>query len=91
MIYRIRMNASVSSCRCLLQEERRTGKRKVVPFDLVDEEQAYKEGEGNRSLDYWRKVHNEFFTEDYANSGMEFDYNYPLQKKHRGKRNIIRY
>ena len=63
----------------------------MVPFDLVDEEQAYKEGEGNRSLDYWRKVHNEFFTEDYANSGMEFDYNYPLQKKHRGKRNIIRY
>ena len=53
----------------------RTVKTKVVPFDLVDEEQAYKEGEGNRSLDYWRKVHDEFFTEDYANSGMKFDYN----------------
>jgi len=35
----------------------------VVPFDEVDEEHAYLEGEGDRSLEYWREVHQGFFTE----------------------------
>ena len=35
----------------------------VVPFDEVDEEHAYLEGEGDRSLEYWREVHERFFTE----------------------------
>jgi uncharacterized protein YhfF len=36
----------------------------VVPFNEVGEEQAYLEGEGDRSLRYWREVHWEFFTEE---------------------------
>lgn len=36
----------------------------VVPFDEVDEEQAYLEGEGDRSIDYWREVHWKFFSEE---------------------------
>ena len=36
----------------------------VVPFDEVDEEHAYLEGEGDRSLEYWREVHERFFTEN---------------------------
>lgn len=56
---------------CVIQ----TIKTEVIPFNLVGEDQAYKEGEGNRSLEYWRKVHDEFFTEDFVNSGIEFDYN----------------
>ena len=35
----------------------------VVPFDEVDEEHALREGEGDRSLEQWRAVHERFFTE----------------------------
>ena len=35
-----------------------------MPFDEVDEEHAYLEGEGDRSLEYWREVHERFFTEN---------------------------
>lgn len=35
----------------------------VVPFNQVSEAHAYKEGEGNRTLAYWRKVHEEFFAD----------------------------
>lgn len=35
----------------------------VVPFDQVDEEHAYLEGEGDRSLAQWRDVHQRFFAE----------------------------
>ena len=33
----------------------------VVPFKEVTPQFAYLEGEGDRSLEYWRKVHAEFF------------------------------
>jgi uncharacterized protein YhfF len=36
---------------------------RVVPFDEVDEEHAWLEGEGDRSLAHWRDVHERFFTE----------------------------
>lgn len=35
----------------------------VVRFDQVDEEHAYLEGEGDRSLGHWRQVHERFFAE----------------------------
>jgi uncharacterized protein YhfF len=34
----------------------------IEPFNLVDEEQAYAEGEGDRSLAYWREAHWDYFT-----------------------------
>lgn len=34
----------------------------ITTFDQVSAEHAYKEGEGDRSLDYWKKVHFEFWT-----------------------------
>ncbi|WRS30618.1 ASCH domain-containing protein [Actinomycetaceae bacterium MB13-C1-2] len=34
---------------------------KVVPFNEVDETHAYEEGEGDRTLDYWRKVHEHYW------------------------------
>jgi len=43
----------------------------VVPFDQVGEEHAFLEGEGNRSLEYWREVHEQFFT-DVATHGRGF-------------------
>lgn len=36
----------------------------VVPFMQVSAEHAYKEGEGDRSLQYWRTVHTQAFTEE---------------------------
>lgn len=44
----------------------------VKPFDQVGADHAYKEGEGDRSLEYWRAVHQKFFTEDYKSCGIEF-------------------
>ena len=33
----------------------------VIPFNEVTESFAYEEGEGDRSLAYWRKAHQTFF------------------------------
>lgn len=35
----------------------------IVPFNRVSELHAFKEGEGDKSLTYWRKVHKKFFKE----------------------------
>ncbi|MGJ3509636.1 ASCH domain-containing protein [Enemella sp. A6] len=35
---------------------------RIVEFDRVPAEHAHAEGEGDRSLDYWRRVHREFFS-----------------------------
>ena len=35
--------------------------------------QASKEGEGDRSLEYWRTVHRRFFTEELQEPGLPFD------------------
>lgn len=51
----------------------RTTRVYVVPFDQVSAEHAYLEGEGDRSLAYWRGVHEEFFTEEMAAAGLAFD------------------
>lgn len=53
---------------CILQ----TTKVYVTPFSRVSEEQAWKEGEGDRSLRYWREVHREFFTKELEEAGMSF-------------------
>lgn len=43
----------------------------IVPFDQVSEEQAYLEGEGDRSLAYWREAHWRFFGRECAALGRE--------------------
>lgn len=45
----------------------------IKSFDEVDEEFAYKEGEGDKSLAYWRKVHEEFFTNELKTINKEFN------------------
>lgn len=52
----------------------KTTKVFVVPFDEVNEHQAFKEGEGDRSLVYWRIVHEAFFRECMEEAGLVFDY-----------------
>ncbi|WP_035054891.1 ASCH domain-containing protein [Carnobacterium pleistocenium] len=50
----------------------------VVSFLEVSEEHAYKEGEGDRSLHYWREVHNAFFKDSYTRKGLTFHDNIPV-------------
>ncbi len=47
----------------------------VTEFNKVSEEHAFKEGEGDRSLAYWRTVHVNFLTNELASVHMEFDEN----------------
>lgn len=55
-----------------------TTKVYVVPFCEVSREHAYKEGEGDRSLEYWRKVHKVFFSDCLKEVGLIFDENMPV-------------
>lgn len=43
----------------------------VSPFNEVDDEQAYLEGEGDRSLAYWQEVHWTFFGRECMQIGRE--------------------
>ena len=60
---------SADEAKCVIQ----TVKASVVPFAEVSAEQAYKEGEGDRSLTYWREVHEEVFTKELQGIGQTFD------------------
>ena len=51
----------------------RTTKVYIETFDQVSERHAYLEGEGDRSLEYWRRVHEEFFNEELKTIQQEFD------------------
>ena len=50
----------------------RTNRVSVVPFNKVTAEHAFKEGEGDKSLDFWREVHEKFFTECLSEVGLDF-------------------
>ena len=54
---------------CIVQ----TTKVTILPFQDVTEEMADIEGEGDRSLAYWRDVHLEFFQEEAKTIGKTFD------------------
>jgi uncharacterized protein YhfF len=44
----------------------------VKPFDQVDAQFAYDEGEGDRSLAYWRAAHRRFFERYLSTMGLVF-------------------
>lgn len=50
----------------------RTTAVNVVPFCDVSADHAYAEGEGDRTLAYWRKVHEKFFTQELAAAQQPF-------------------
>ncbi len=50
----------------------------VRPYDEVDARFAYAEGEGDRSLEYWREAHWRFFSRTLPNIGKEPTSNMPL-------------
>jgi uncharacterized protein YhfF len=49
----------------------KTTELRVVPFNEVDAEFAFDEGEGDQSLDYWREVHWDYFSRRCAAIGKE--------------------
>lgn len=56
----------------------RTTRVSVVSFLEVSKEHAYKEGEGDRSLRYWREVHKTFFENSYKEKNLTFHENIPV-------------
>ncbi len=50
----------------------------VRPYDEVDAQFAYEEGEGDRSLEYWREAHWRFFSRTLPNIGREPTTDMPL-------------
>ena len=56
---------------CIIQ----TRRVYVTEFDKVSEEHAFQEGEGDRSLEYWRKVHESFLINELASVHRSFDGN----------------
>lgn len=52
---------------CVVQ----TTELRVVPFNEVDAEFAFDEGEGDQSLDHWRAVHWDYFSRRCAALGRE--------------------
>ncbi len=54
---------------CVIQ----TTEIRYLPFDEVDAEFAADEGEGDLSLEYWRRVHWDYFTDEAKQHGFEFD------------------
>jgi len=55
-----------------------TSKVSVVPFNEVSVEHAFKEGEGDRSLQYWRAVHRLVFSQWMRDSGLQFCEDMPV-------------
>jgi uncharacterized protein YhfF len=50
----------------------------VRPYEEVDAEFAYEEGEGDRSLEYWREAHWRFFSRNLPSIGKEPATDMPL-------------
>jgi len=59
---------------CVIRNTRVT----VVPYREITAAHAFREGEGDRSLAHWRRVHEAFFTNDMAASGLTFDESMPV-------------
>ena len=51
----------------------RTEKVFVRSFREVDERHAWKEGEGDRSLSYWRETHERYFRKELEDTDRSFD------------------
>lgn len=56
----------------------RTTRVYTTPFSQVSAEHAYKEGEGDRSLAYWQRIHEDFFRAELEEAGLEFSLDMPV-------------
>ncbi len=60
--------------RCIIQ----TTRIDLMPYEEVTEEFAWTEGEGDRSLAYWREGHRRFFTRELEAIGLAFSPRMPV-------------
>ncbi len=60
--------------RCII----RTSQIDIVPLEDVTEEFAWTEGEGDRSLEYWRNAHWAFFSREMKDIGRIPDWSMPV-------------
>lgn len=68
------LNIILDSCNnavCIIE----TTKVYTCPFNQVSESHAFKEGEGDLSLTYWRKAHMDFFSKELNAYNLNFDEN----------------
>lgn len=56
----------------------KTIKVSIIPFNEITEEHAYIEGEGDRSLAYWRRVHILFYNNQFEKIGLTFNESMPI-------------
>ncbi|MDW7668464.1 MAG: ASCH domain-containing protein [Bacillota bacterium] len=54
---------------CVIKNE----KVSVIPFKDVDKDFAFREGEGDKSLKYWRDVHIDYFTKELKEVDKDFN------------------
>lgn len=54
---------------CVIQ----TTEIRHLPFDEVDAQFAFDEGEGDQTLEYWRKVHWDYFTKEAKEFNLKFN------------------
>ncbi|NJM53433.1 MAG: ASCH domain-containing protein [Blastocatellia bacterium] len=54
---------------CIIQ----TTEIRHIPFDEVDAQFAFDEGEGDQTLEDWRDGHWAYFTKEAAENGLEFN------------------
>ena len=60
--------------RCVIQ----TSEVRILPYDEVEADFASDEGEGDRSLEYWRQAHWRFFSRVCARIGRQPDLKMPV-------------
>ena len=56
----------------------KTTKVSIIPFDEISKDNAFREGEGDRSLEYWRRVHIDFYKREFARLDLIFDEAMPI-------------
>ncbi|QDK45492.1 hypothetical protein DOM22_10190 [Bdellovibrio sp. ZAP7] len=56
----------------------KTTKVSIIPFNEISEDNAFTEGEGDKSLKYWRRVHIEFYKRQFAPLGLTFEETMPI-------------
>ena len=64
--------------RCIIE----TVRIETATFDVIGSEFAYAEGEGDRSLEYWRRVHWDYFSRALPKLGHEPSLTMPVVCEH---------
>ena len=66
--YSVIMDSSEKNALCIIKDTEVS----IVPFKDVDENHARREGEGDMTLDYWRRAHRECFSQWMDEAGKKF-------------------